>query len=293
MNRHKTGLGAVNMLAEHNTKANLNKMLGFIEQAAEEDVELLVFPECALQGYLWMWDWEKKIYHQDEEMTNYFNRAAEPIPGPSSETISKSSRRYNMVIQFGAVERAKNGAKIALYNSAVIVGPQGIIGVHHKVHSPQEKVVFARGNSLSVHTTPVGPIGPMVCADLMYPESARVLTLKGADVLTLSSAWGLNPRTDEQGYRYDLLTRTNALMNAVWLVSSNQTGQAKRSDESCYGHSRIVDPMGNVISGTDYEEGLVTAKVDIKGKVALERSKLANRCPEAYTIIPMPAESLT
>jgi predicted amidohydrolase len=150
-----------------------------------------------------------------------------------------------------------------------------------------ENIIFQGGKEFPVFDTFVGKIGPIICADLEYPESVRVLALKGAEIITMSTAWGMNPRTDYSGYKYDLLSRANAVMNGVWMVMADQVGSTERSNERCFGHSRIIDPKGKIIAGIGYEEGLVTAKVDIKEGIvsALRRFYLGHRHPECYKII--------
>ena len=280
----KITLAAACMLAEHDTPGNLKKIQQFIIEAAEADAQLLVFPEGALQGYLWTWNWEKHIYQEDVEQAKYFHQVAETIPGPSTNLIAEYAKRYNMIIQVGMVEKVAKDPPV-LFNSVAIIGPTGLIGKFRKIHSTTERIIFQGGKELPIFNTMVGKIGPLICYDLAFPESVRVLALKGAKLITFSTAWGMDPRNDSSGYRYDLLTRTNAMMSGVWMVCSNQVSVAKRSDEACFGHSRIIDPQGNIVAGIGYEEGLVMAKVDVK---ALDPTRFNDRCPSAYGILTVP-----
>ena len=289
MVNQKVTLGAACMLAEHDTSENMKKIIGFIEEAAKEGVQLLVFPECCLQGYLWTWDWEEHIFKENEEQKRYYHKVAEPIPGASTEIIAKYAARYGMLVQVGMVERVDNGGEMALYNSAAIIGPEGVVGTFRKVHSVVERLVFKQGREFPVFDTFVGKIGPIICADLLYPESVRVLALKGAEIITMSTAWGMDPNTDDSLYRYDLLGRANAVMNGVWMVMSDQVGVSRRSEERCVGHSCIIDPTGNIVASIGYEEGLVTARIDVEGGIKkADRAYSARdkaRCPESYRII--------
>jgi predicted amidohydrolase len=221
-------LAAVSMLAEHDPSKNIEKIIEYIEKASEEGASLVVFPEGCLQGYLWTYSWEDCTFKEDEQQKQYFYENAETIPGPSTELISKYATRYNMVIQIGMTEKVQEEDTF-LSNSAAIIGPQGLLGVFRKVHSISERIIYRNGKEFPVFDTMIGKIGPIICADLLYPESVRVLALKGAEIITMSTAWGMDPSTDFQGFRYDLLSRANAVMNGVWMVISNQCGVPKRS----------------------------------------------------------------
>jgi len=285
-------ISAANMLAEHDKPANMQKIIGFMEEAAEKEARLLVFPECSLQGFLWSWDRESHAYREDDEEKRYFYEVAEPIPGPFTQTVAKYAARCKMVIQVGMAERVDRKGGTVLYNSTAILGPEGLVGVFRKVHVPLGYLLLKGGKEFPVFNTFVGKIGPIICADLEYPESVRVLALKGAEIITMSTAWGMDPRTDFSGYKYDLLGRANALMNGVWMIMANQVGATKRSKGGFFGHSRIIDPKGNIIAGIGYEEGLVTATVNIKAGIGSSfrphyfgPGAWEPRCPECYRII--------
>ena len=191
------------------------------------------------------------------------------------------------------VEKVSRAKSTVLYNSVALVGPEGLIGSFRKVHNLVGKNILYGGGEFSVFDTGVGKVGPMICADLQYPESTRVLALKGAEIVTMSAAWGMDPRTDQSGYIYDLLSRANALMNGVWIVIGAQVGIPKKSMGYRLGHSRIIDPKGNIVAGIGYEEGLVTAKVDVRGGIESSHRQryLERRHPDCYQIISERQES--
>ena len=114
----------------------------FIEQAAQADVDFLVFPEVSLHGYL-MGSAKAQGSKEYVEQLAYFRSVAEPIPGPSTELLREYAAKYQMLIQAGLAERAMDGA--VLYNSAVLVGPTGLLGVFRKVHNQFEWPVFRPG----------------------------------------------------------------------------------------------------------------------------------------------------
>src|SRR5690606_16617642 len=125
---HKTGettLGAVSMHCSHDPAANWKKYLDAIDEAAIRGTDYLVFPEGSLQGYL-MGSASLGSPEMHEQLA-YFRRVAEPIPGPTTRRLTELAARHNMLIQAGMAERAMDGNII--YNSAVLVGPRGVIGV--------------------------------------------------------------------------------------------------------------------------------------------------------------------
>ena len=277
-------LGAVCMRVAHDKDENLRKYIRYISSAAANNIDLLAFPECSLQGYTWTWDFRRHIYRKDMKQKEYFSLQSETIPGASTSLIGELARQNQMYVVMGMAEKARRKSKSVIFNSAVLIGPKGIIGVHRKVHQAPNPV-FTTGCDFSVFSTGIGKIGMVVCADLQYPESGRCLALQGAEVIVNSTAWGMqsktpDPMTDPGGYDYDLATRATARFNRVWLVSADQVGTAARSKEVCYGHSRIVDPNGRVVVDSGFQEGLVAANVNMDVVVGSERLK--GRRPECY-----------
>jgi predicted amidohydrolase len=285
----KVTLAAACMRVAHDKTKNLETYAGFVEEAGAKGAALLAFPECSLQGYTWAWDPVKYEYVKDDEQRKYFAESAEAVPGKSTESMARLAKKHGMYIQFGMAEREGD----SIFNSAVLVGPGGLVGVYRKVHMAPNPI-FERGKGFVVFETAVGKVAPVVCADLQFPETVRTLAVSGAEVVVNSTAWGMrgtDPETDYSGYMYDMLTRANSLMNQVWMVSANQVGPSTRSLEHCYGHSRILNPMGQVVSDTGYREGLASATVDIRGGLRESESPpfvgkrlLDWRRPSAYEV---------
>lgn len=287
-----TTLGAVSMRCAHDPEANWKQYVAFIEEAALRGVDYLVFPEVSLQGYLMG---SRMLGTRDmAEQLSYFRRVAEPIPGPTTDRLTELAARHNMLIQAGMAERAMDGNMI--YNSAVLVGPQGVIGVFRKLHNQFEWPVFSPGDHLSVFETRLGKIGMFICYDLAFPETVRAFALQGATIAALTTAWpmqGDDPATDYYGYTYDILSRANALSNQIWMVCSNQVGVPPTPGcGNYYGHSRIIAPSGEIVAEIGHAEGLVTATVDLQE--GLERGRtldffglnlLQDRRPEFYSLV--------
>jgi predicted amidohydrolase len=280
------------MHCSHDYESNLRKYREFIEEAALRKADLLVFPEVSLHGYL---TGAAGIGSPEMgEQLRYFRAVAEPIPGPSTQIFQEYAARHNMLIQVGMAERAMDGNMV--YNSAVLVGPQGVIGVFRKLHNQFEWPVFGPGDHLSVFETRLGKIGMFICYDLAFPEITRAFALQGATIAALTTAWpmkGDDPETDYYGYTYDLLSRSMALANQIWMVCSNQVHRPPTPGcANYYGHSRIIAPTGKIVAELGHEEGLATATVDLAEGIERGRTLdffglnlLQDRRPEFYGIL--------
>jgi predicted amidohydrolase len=288
----ETTLGAVSMHCAHDPEANWKKYLAFIEEAALQGVDYLVFPEVSLHGYLM--GAAPLGSPEMAEQLRYFRRVAEPVPGPTTEKLTALAARHNMLIQAGMAERAMDGNII--YNSAVLIGPQGVIGVFRKLHNQFEWPVFSPGDHLSVFETRLGKIGMFICYDLAFPEITRAFALQGATIAALTTAWpmkGDDPETDYYGYTYDLMSRAMAFANQFWMVCSNQVMRPPTPGcANYYGHSRIIAPTGKIVAEVGYEEGLAVAMVDLHGAIERARTEdwfglnlLEDRRPEFYGIL--------
>ncbi len=136
-----------------------------------------------------------------------FHEVAEPIPGPSTDYFSQLAKKHNLYIVPGLNERAGH----LVYNVAVLIGPDGIVGKYRKVCLPRSEIAagIAPGDEYPVFTTRFGRVGLMVCYDGFFPEVARHLTNRGAEVIAWP-VWGCNPN----------LASARACENHVCLVSS-------------------------------------------------------------------------
>jgi predicted amidohydrolase len=287
-----TTLGAVAMHCSHSPDSNLKKYREFIEEAAERRVDFLVFPEVSLQGYVMGYPVpDSATWH---EQLRYFRSVAETVPGPATDILQGYAQRYNMLIQAGMAESAMDGN--ITYNSAVLIGPRGVIGVHRKLYTQYEWPIFRQGNDLAVHATHIGKIGMLICYDLCFPETVRSIALQGAVIASMTTAWPMqseDPDSDYSGYAFDILSRANALSNQIWMVCANQVGRPPM--DGCpdyFGHSRIIAPSGKVRAEIGHQEGLVTATVDISGGIEGGRTSdffglnmLSDRRPELYGIL--------
>jgi predicted amidohydrolase len=177
------------------------------------------------------------------------------------------------------------------YNAAVCVSGDGVLGRHRKVHLPAGEVAaYSPGDRFDAFDTPVGRIGMLIDYDKTFPESARSLTLDGAQILACLSAWPTSitnraPRMaqDRQARLFDLYDQSRAAENQVVLASSNQTGAM--GGMRFLGQAKVVGPGGEILARTWAKAGLAVAELDLAAE--LERARrilrhLDELRPDAY-----------
>lgn len=221
---------------------NLARCLELIELTAKEGARLIVFPECALTGY---------CFSSLEEAL----AVVEPIPGPSTEKFMTACRELNVYVIVGLLE--KDGYRC--YNTVVLLGPQGLVGKHRKLHLPYLGIdrFLNRGDlPLIVYDTEVGKIGMGICYDLMFAEHSRVLTLQGADLLAFPAAW---PQVGK--ILPDYIVPTRAIENHVYCVAVNRVGNERGT--TFPGRSKIAHWFGQSLAeGKRNEEDILYAEIE-------------------------------
>ena len=249
---------------------NRAAILGWLAQAAEMGARLVVLPECAVSGYVF-------------ESLAEAHQVAEPVPGPTSDALAVACADLQLTAVIGLLEAA--GPDV--YNSAVIVGPQGLIHVYRKTHLPVLGVDrFVRpGDALQVVQTPAGLLGPLICYDLRFPEPPRVLALQGAEIIVHPTNW---PRASADFP--DFVTRATARASGVFLVSANRVGEER--GHAFLGRSQIVAPSGHPLAeADDHSETIIVADLDLalahRKKVIhipgiFELDSFGDRRPELY-----------
>jgi len=248
---------------------NIGKVISVLTNA---DIDLLVLPEFFATGY--------QFTHSDE-----VSELAEPVPdGYTTKMLSVLSSKKRVYIVAGLPER--HGGKF--YNSAVLTGPEGFIGVYRKTHLYlEENLYFTPGDTgFKVWDTKAGRIGIMICFDWFFPEAARTLALAGADVVAHPSNLVLPYCPDSMPVR--------CLENRVFAITANRTGVEHRKKGrplSFIGKSEIVSPDGKILKrASENEEALMITDIDPKAA----RDKTLNpfndifkdRRPELYRELP-------
>ena len=222
----------------------------------------------------------KVVLLQELFETPYFCKDTEPdlmhlaLPvgdNPAVQHMRALSAQYDIVLPVSIYERAN----IAQYNSLVMIDSGDILGIYRKSHIPdgpgyREKYYFNPGDTgFHVWNTRHGRVGAAICWDQWFPEAARVLALKGADVILYPTAIGSEPH-DETIHSRDHWQRTmqgHSAANLIPVVASNRIG--REEGESCaitfYGSSFITDATGaKVAEASEHEEEILTATFDIE-----------------------------
>jgi predicted amidohydrolase len=285
----ETTLGAVNMVVSRDKQTNLKRILGFIDEAADRGVDILVLPEACLQGYA---DFAFTLGSAEEiAQRRRFMEEAELPGGPSLQLVADACSRTGIHVQIGFIESGPSNAM--LYNSAALIGPAGLLSVYRKCHNGFEFPYFAPGNRNCVVTIGQLKVGSLICYDLAFPEVMRTHALLGAELSLMSTAWpvaGSERDGDYAGTRMDLAARANAFFNQMWLVISNhcETG-AYSTGTAYYGATQIVDPTGEVVISLGTEEGMIVHRADIAAEVMRSRTEsfyglslLQDRRPDIY-----------
>lgn len=250
-------------------EANLNEAERLLENVG---ADLFVLPELFASGYYFK-------SREDLELV------AEPAAGgPTGERLTEWARKRGAVFVAGIPE-VEDGA---FYNSAVVVGPEGLMGVYRKVHLfYREKSLFTPGNLgfpvLDVRTRAGSEyrLGVMICFDWYYPEAARILAIRGADVIAHPSNLVRSDCPRAMPIR--------ALENHVFTITANRIGRETAHGEELefIGRSVICDPLGGTIFSAPPEDAVVGV-VEFDPHAARNRritpfnDLLLDRRPETY-----------
>ena len=204
----------------NDNQENVARCLEFIQIAAGEGARLIVFPECAISGYMFP-------SLSDAMM------ASETVPGPSTDLLMAACQDLNLYVVIGLLESGLD----ACYNTAALLGPWDLLDKYRKLHLPQIGVdrFAGRGEGpINICETEIGRLGLGICYDAMFPEYVRVLSLMGADILVLPTNW---PETSS--VYPDFVVQTRAAENHVFVVAANRVGE--EGGATFIGRSMIVN----------------------------------------------------
>ena len=250
---------------------NLDAIEQHLDQAAGQGVQLAVFPECAVSGYVF-------------ESLNEALQVAEPIPGPSAERFVRATARHGIYAVTGMLERVDERC----YNTALLAGPNGIEAIYRKTHTlclGVDRFTAPGDIPYRVQHLPFARIGILICYDLRFPEPSRLLALQGAQLIVLPTNW-----PERSTVQPDVFSRARAAENRVFVLAADRVGVERGT--RFLGRSQIVAPDGDVraeASRHDAEmlvEDIDPAEADVKNVVvrpgAHEMDVLADRRPDLY-----------
>ncbi len=284
-----TRVGAVSMNGFLGEPARvLANMTQWCERAAEQNVDLLLFPELVIHGHC----------------SPNTRVLAEPVPnGPSTQALIGMARRHRLVVCAGLAERDGD----LVYDTQVLVGPEGYSGRQRKLHmSRDEGQYYARGPGLEVFDIGHCKVGIGICYDNEFPEVPRILALRGAEVLLMPHAsrdrmWDDIPESEAAARRYihdhHLPFAMRAKENACYVVLADQAGRAGYVDQYPRDHPNqphhagaalVFAPDGSLVASSQLDhirDEMVVATLDaatLERERAYPNYQLRTRRPELF-----------
>jgi predicted amidohydrolase len=266
----------------------LNAISGWCERAAAEKADLVLFPELVVHGHCTPNTWD----------------LAEPVPdGPSVQRLVQIARQHRLTLSAGLSEKERD----IVYNTQVVIGPTGYLGKQRKLHLSRDEVLFYKGGR-EIHVIDMGrcKVGIAICYDNQFPEIARVLALRGADVLLMPHAarmkmWDDTAESEAAARRYShdyfLPLAMRARENACFAVLTDQAGRAGYVDSYPRTHfnqphhagvALVFDPDGMLLASAQTEricDEMVVATLDaalLAKQRSLPNYTLRTRRPELF-----------
>ncbi len=256
--------------------ANLERALQAIAQTADDGAKLIVFGEIFLNGY------------ETNEFTPLY-AIAESEDDPYVARLAAEARARDVHIIMGASTH-KGAFPGQSYNSALLIGPDGLVGVYSKTHVASfaldgkvaaEKAWWCPGTEIPVFETPLGRIGIEICYDNSFPEVSRTLTLKGAELIVNISAAVAG---FEDHWTKHLYVRSTE--NVIWFLHVSLVGRQR--DFDLFGWSRLLNPKGEVVFEAPRDEefvGVTTVDLDELYTARGQMAPFYNRNPALYSVI--------
>ncbi len=256
------------------TNANLLKLEHNIRQAAQQGAHLVVLQEL-----------HNSLYFCQTEDTSIFD-LAETIPGPSTERFGQLAKELGVVIVTSLFEKRAPGL---YHNTAIVFEKDGsIAGKYRKMHIPDdpayyEKFYFTPGDmGFEPIATSLGKLGVLVCWDQWYPEAARLMALRGADLLIYPTAigWESSDSDDEKERQKDawiISQRAHAVANGLPVVSVNRVGHEPdpsgvTNGIQFWGNSFVAGPQGEFLQQAgNSDEALLIVDIDLKRSESVRR----------------------
>src|SRR5690625_1250219 len=237
-------------------------MTEVFETAQEQASDLILFPELCLTGYF-IQDFDVDL----EERTSVL----------SIRYMRKLCREFQIYTVFSWPELGDDGQ---IYNSACLINRQGdVAGNYRKVHLyDREKEIFEHGHSFDVFETELGRIGIMVCFDLDFPESSRILNMKDADIILVPT----NNFYPYERYQESYL-KSRSMENEIPIAICNRTG--KEQNLEYFGESAIYDADGHQLLKLNHESQSETVEVNLNMERDVKLSYKSNRLPRTYTTL--------
>ena len=257
---HKVNIGLVQMSCGDNKDDNLQKAIVKIKEAAEKGAQIVCLQELFTSLY----------FCDVEDYENFY--LAEPIPGPSTDSLMALAASFGIVIIASLFEKRAQGL---YHNTTAVIDADGsYLGKYRKMHIPDdpafyEKFYFTPGDlGYKIFKTKFATFGVLICWDQWYPEAARITSLMGAEILFYPTAIGWStsqdtPTNEEQYTAWQTIQRSHAIANGVHVVSVNRVGIEQQGRMKFWGGSFVANPFGTVICQASHEsEDVIVQQID-------------------------------
>ena len=223
-------------------EANLSKMITWMQEASKRGAELIIFPELFLTDYLSMTDVKVRPLAQQKD-------------GPAFKRLSAAAKDNNIAVIYGYPEVEVVSGKTCYYNSAQFIDSEGNSLVNYrKAHLWfTDRAMFTPGSEFSVVEWNGIKVGLLICFDIEFPEAARMLALKGAQLIAVPTATIFNSK--ESRFIANSIVAVRAQENRVFVALVSSCGS------DYLGHSSLRGPLGNVVVQAGAEETLLVAPI--------------------------------
>ena len=244
-------IACVQMTSRADKSANLETAERLVAQAAATGADVVVLPEK------WNAIGDAAVYHA----------TAEPLDGGESvAAMSRWARTHGITLVGGSIAERREGRE-KLSNTSLVFDPEGqLVATYRKIHLFDVEVggvVYRESEAEEPGDEPVvaevedWSIGLSICYDIRFPELYRILTLEGAELVTVPAHFTTPTGKDH----WHVLMRARAIEDQVWIVAAAQWGKHNDKRES-YGHSLVVDPWGTIVGELAEGDGVVAATLD-------------------------------
>lgn len=271
----KYQVGIVQLSSGEDKEENLNRICGYIQEAAENGARLVVLTE------------NMNVIAGASLSASDF---AEDESGETYQRISDAAKRLGIYIHGGSwAEKIPGDSRV--YNTSFLFSPKGeLLAKYRKLHTfdiilPTGKAVreseeVAAGDSIVTVETELGVFGLAICYDLRFPEVYRLMAERGAQILFNPSNFTLPTGKDH----WEPLLRARAIENSCYMIAPNQIGRNARL--TAFGSSMVIDPWGTVIARAKEEPGVTMAEIDLDylDRVRARMQTLENRRTDIYRL---------
>jgi N-carbamoylputrescine amidase len=282
-------IGLIQMAMGPDPEKNLKRALAKVDEAADKGAKMICLPELF-----------RSQYFCQTENPSFFD-LAEPLPGPTTQSLARLAKKLRVVIIAPVFERRASGL---YHNSAAIIDVDGgIAGMYRKMHIPDdpayyEKFYFTPGDlGFRAFDTRFGRIATLICWDQWFPEAARLATLEGATVIFYPTAIGWHPKEKKQDGAvqrdaWQTVQRGHAVANGIYVAVVNRTGHERPDQKSAgiefWGSSFVTDPQGVLVAEASVDkEEILLADIDLRRLENVRRNWpfLRDRRIDAYHAI--------